>query len=155
MDKVTRQCPQTTTFLKRKESRSGIEPRSFRLPAWRLTARPNRLTTYSLAPCDFFLFPKVKRQLKGKHFQSIKHVWDFFLEGVISGIYHNQCGLAPWSRGSKRSLSMCMLRCVYMGVGVGGVRGKTGLGEKAARPNLHIQKIIWSPSYIPPSSIVY
>ena len=23
MDKVTRQCPQTTTFLKRKESRSG------------------------------------------------------------------------------------------------------------------------------------
>ena len=33
MDKVTRRCPQTTTFLKRKESRSGIEPRSFRLPA--------------------------------------------------------------------------------------------------------------------------
>ena len=31
MDKVTRQCPQTTTFLKRKESRSGIEPRSYRL----------------------------------------------------------------------------------------------------------------------------
>ena len=26
MDKVTRQCPQTTTFLKRKESRRGIEP---------------------------------------------------------------------------------------------------------------------------------
>ena len=33
MDKVTRQCPQTITFVKRKESRSGIEPRSFRLPA--------------------------------------------------------------------------------------------------------------------------
>ena len=33
MDKVTGQCPQTTTFLKRKESRSGIEPRSFRLTA--------------------------------------------------------------------------------------------------------------------------
>ena len=33
MDKVIGQCPQTTTFLKRKESRSGIEPRSFRLPA--------------------------------------------------------------------------------------------------------------------------
>ena len=31
-DKVTRQCPQTTTFLKRKESRSGIEPRPFCLP---------------------------------------------------------------------------------------------------------------------------
>ena len=33
MDKVTRQCPQTTIFLKRKEGRSGIETRSFRLPA--------------------------------------------------------------------------------------------------------------------------
>ena len=44
-DKVTRPCPQTTAFLKRKESRSGIEPRSFRLPAYRLTTRPNRLTT--------------------------------------------------------------------------------------------------------------
>ena len=32
-DKVTRQCPQTATLLKRKESRSGIEPRSFCLPA--------------------------------------------------------------------------------------------------------------------------
>ena len=31
-DKVTRQCPQTTTFLKRKESRSGIKPRPFCLP---------------------------------------------------------------------------------------------------------------------------
>ena len=30
MDKVTRQCPQTTTFLKREVSRSGIEPRSLR-----------------------------------------------------------------------------------------------------------------------------
>ena len=27
MDKVTGQCPQTTTFLKRKESPSGIEQR--------------------------------------------------------------------------------------------------------------------------------
>ena len=32
-DKVTRQSPQTATFSKRKESRSGIEPRSFRLSA--------------------------------------------------------------------------------------------------------------------------
>ena len=36
MDKVTRQCPHrlklTTTFLKRKESRSGIEPRALCLP---------------------------------------------------------------------------------------------------------------------------
>ena len=32
-DKVTRQCPQTTTFSERKESRSGFEPRSLCLPA--------------------------------------------------------------------------------------------------------------------------
>ena len=32
-DKVTRQCPQTTTFLKSKESRTGIEPRPFHLQA--------------------------------------------------------------------------------------------------------------------------
>ena len=35
-DKVTRPCPQTRTFLKIKENRSGIESRSFRLPAYRL-----------------------------------------------------------------------------------------------------------------------
>ena len=33
MDKVTGQCPQTTTFLMRKESRSGIDQRAFCLPA--------------------------------------------------------------------------------------------------------------------------
>ena len=32
-DKVTIQCPQTTTFLTRKESRSGFERRSLCLPA--------------------------------------------------------------------------------------------------------------------------
>ena len=32
-DKVTRQCPQTTTLLKRKENRSGVEPKPFCLPA--------------------------------------------------------------------------------------------------------------------------
>ena len=32
-DKVTRQCPQTTTYLKRKQNRSGIKPRPFCLPA--------------------------------------------------------------------------------------------------------------------------
>ena len=32
-DEVTRQCLQTITFLKRKESRSGFKPSSFYLPA--------------------------------------------------------------------------------------------------------------------------
>ena len=44
-DKVTRQCPQTTAFLKRRESRSGIKLRPpFCLPAECLTARPNWFT---------------------------------------------------------------------------------------------------------------
>ena len=43
-EKVTRQCPQTTAFIKREESRSRIEPRSFCLTAKRLAAGPNRLT---------------------------------------------------------------------------------------------------------------
>ena len=33
LDKVTRQCPETTTFLKGEESRSGIELRPLCLPA--------------------------------------------------------------------------------------------------------------------------
>ena len=32
-EKVTRHCPQTTTFMKRKENQSRFEPRSFCLPA--------------------------------------------------------------------------------------------------------------------------
>ena len=52
MDKITGQCPQTTTFLKRKESRSDIEPWSFRLPPQRLTARPNRLKSFLLQCCS-------------------------------------------------------------------------------------------------------
>lgn len=38
-----------------------------------------------LAPCDFFLFPQVKRQLKGKQFQGVEDARGFF-EGVISDI---------------------------------------------------------------------
>ena len=33
-DKVTRQSPQILTFLKRRQNRSGIEPRPFRLPQY-------------------------------------------------------------------------------------------------------------------------
>ena len=54
-DKVTRPCPQTITFLKRKESQSDIQPRSFRLPAYHLTARPNQLSSVRCRiPCDCF-----------------------------------------------------------------------------------------------------
>ena len=44
MDKVTRQCPQTTTFLKRKESRNGFEPRSYAYEPNALPLGPNRLS---------------------------------------------------------------------------------------------------------------
>ena len=43
MDKVRTESTNHNLF-ERKESRRGIEPRSFRLP--RFTARPNRLTTH-------------------------------------------------------------------------------------------------------------
>ena len=49
--KVTRQCPQTTIFEKRREEKGEpkrIEPRPFCLPAKRLTARPHRLTIVSM-----------------------------------------------------------------------------------------------------------
>ena len=73
MDKVTRQCPQTTTFLKRKESRSGIEPRSFRKPSLRLTARPNRLTWFESRQ-NSFLYPAWTRLMftyvLGRYFAS-------------------------------------------------------------------------------------
>ena len=39
-DEVTRQCPQTTTFLMRKESRSGIEPRPLGPSAYQPNALP-------------------------------------------------------------------------------------------------------------------
>ena len=47
-DKVTRQCPQITTFLKRKENRSEIDPEALLLTQSKsLTAGPNRLTTHA------------------------------------------------------------------------------------------------------------
>ena len=45
-DKVANKT--VSQFLKRKESRSGFEPKSFRLSALRLTAGPHRLTTAKL-----------------------------------------------------------------------------------------------------------
>ena len=60
-EKVTRQCPQTTKFLMRKESRSGIVPRSFRLPAYRLTARPNRLSSFLESKLRYKVDEKPKR----------------------------------------------------------------------------------------------
>ena len=82
MDRVTRQCPQTTAFLKRKESRSGIEPRSFRLPASRLTARPNRLRAVCRGSERYVYLPargRTPRKLSGWTHggepETVRHVW--------------------------------------------------------------------------------
>ena len=53
-DKVTRQCPQTTTFLNKRESRSRIESRLFCLPAWYLTSGPNQLAQMSQHGCGLY-----------------------------------------------------------------------------------------------------
>ena len=88
-DKVTRQCPQTTTFLKRKQSRSGIEPRSFRLPAYRLTARPNRLSRTAMRPV--FLFNYLASWAATLRLRSIyRHIVIIIRESgdVMQGGYH-------------------------------------------------------------------
>ena len=54
MDKVTRQCPQTTTFLKRKENQSNIEPRSFCLPANALPLGQSSSRLILIMGCLFF-----------------------------------------------------------------------------------------------------
>ena len=50
-------------LLNRKESRSGVEPRSFRLPAYRLTARPNRLSLPTAAADDEVMLNVLRCQL--------------------------------------------------------------------------------------------
>ena len=69
---VTRQCPQTTTFLKRNDSRSGIEPTSFRLPAQspfltgRMFVRPNILRTLRRTMIRFLIELLVRRTWFGQ-----------------------------------------------------------------------------------------
>jgi len=48
-DRVTRQCPQTT-FPKRRESRSGIKPRSFCIPTVPLGQTGSQLNVDRIAP---------------------------------------------------------------------------------------------------------
>ena len=53
MNKVTRQCPQTTTFLKRMEIRSGLNrgPSAYQPNALPLCATPAGLDLYIYKPC--------------------------------------------------------------------------------------------------------
>ena len=60
-----------------------------------LTSSDTQLVTHpsyspNLAPCDLFLFPSVKRQMKGKQFQNAKDSRAFF-EGVILDIPQSMC----------------------------------------------------------------
>ena len=72
MDKVTGQCPQTTTFLKRKENRSGIErevlPLSSLTPYGQLGQTGSRTSFNTLDNCGHKIsFPiKKKKDRKGR-----------------------------------------------------------------------------------------
>ena len=107
MDKVTWQCPQTTTFLRKRESRSGIEPRSFRLPAWRLTTRPNRLTD-----CPSWI-PVTYTGPVRKSVGAVQNRTDL-LPGYCAGwdpclwtILLSVCGASPW-REWQRAMQQCV-----------------------------------------------
>ena len=39
-----------------------------------MTTVPHPAYSPDLAPCDFYMFPKIKHQLKGRHFVSIEEV---------------------------------------------------------------------------------
>jgi len=45
-----------------------------------------------LAPCDFFLFPRLKRELKGKHWESVenihKHVTEILKDIPVEEFQH-------------------------------------------------------------------
>ena len=69
-DKVTRECPQTATFLKRKKSRSRIEPRPFCILAYnalspfltgRMFVRQNILRTLRRTMIRFLIEHLVRR----------------------------------------------------------------------------------------------
>ena len=57
-DKVTRQCPQTTTFLKRRRPAKRNRSKALLLTSLTLTAGPNRLTPSSL---DVRLYSNAQR----------------------------------------------------------------------------------------------
>ena len=62
-DRVTRQCPQTTTFLKGMESRSGTEPRPFCLPT---PAGSNRFTSVTVGSASLFNIVRVQHDAVGQ-----------------------------------------------------------------------------------------
>ena len=70
MDKVTRQCLQTTTFLKRKRAKaeSNRGPSAYQLK--RLTARSNRLTRYCNSSLLIIILNKSNK--KGQLLSTVK-----------------------------------------------------------------------------------
>ena len=72
MGKVTRQGPYTNFFLREEKGEpTRIEPRSFCLPAKRLTARPHRLT--SLAVASSFSIKPTDPELNPGRFHVRRH----------------------------------------------------------------------------------
>ena len=71
------------------------------------------LVFLDLAPCNFFLFSKMKQQFKGKQFQGIENVCAFF-KGMIS-----DKSLSIWF-GTMITWFKKMSKCMHgWGVGVG------------------------------------
>ena len=93
MGKVTRQCPLTRMFEYEREPRR-IKPRSFCLPAYRLIARPHRLTVFKRWAIPFI------RGLPGKVRWIISLPAPFFLKVEI-----NLCAPIPtWPSVHETSL---------------------------------------------------
>jgi hypothetical protein len=56
------------------EERAGIVEEEIMISASRQCASARMGDSLDLAPCDFYLFPKLKGALKGTHFQSVDEV---------------------------------------------------------------------------------
>ena len=119
MDKVTRQCPQTTTFLKRKESRSGIEPGSNRGPS---AYQPNALplgqtgSRHRAYPTPHFC-PQQLRNVDGRRI--IPGRTPPFTGSGREKIVFQRCRLIEEGTGSPRAqgISACRLHDAHRAVG--------------------------------------
>jgi transposase len=58
-----------------------------------------------LAPCDFALFPKLKRKLKGRHFETVCDI-QMELQAVLNSITENDFHGAFEAWGKKRMGSL-------------------------------------------------
>ena len=75
--------------------------------ATNLVQLPHPLYSPDLAPCDYYLFPKIKKNLKGKRFESKEELLDALqaeLSKVKSEDFH-QC-FATWFERMKKCIKV-------------------------------------------------